>query len=88
MDWYSFTVDYGNTIERITGLTTKGSAYPVVFDMDYADGLVRPDTSLWIFDDQGHLVLDGTNSALADDQPTPGGGTATSNLSARLGGTQ
>ena len=71
VDWYKFTVDYGDTIERISGVTTSGSVYPVTFDIDYADGLVRPDTSLWVFDQNGTLILDGTDSGLVDDQPTP-----------------
>ncbi len=84
VNWYQFTVNYGDTINSYS---TTGSAYPVVFDMDYADGLVRPDTSLWIFDAQGHLILDGTDSAIADDQPTPGSSDPTSNLNAGSVGT-
>ncbi|MCG2683351.1 MAG: GEVED domain-containing protein, partial [Planctomycetales bacterium] len=75
VDWYTFTVDYGDTIQRIDGFTTEGSVYPVTFDIDYADGLVRPDTTLWIFDETGTLILMGTDSGIVDDQPDPTAGT-------------
>ena len=67
VDWYSFTVDYQNDIERIEGITTKGSMYPVIIDVNYADGMARPDTMLWVFDDTGTLILSGDVSNIIDD---------------------
>jgi VCBS repeat-containing protein len=40
-----------------------------VFDIDYADGIGRPDTSLWVFDSQNRLVLRGKDSNIAGDRP-------------------
>ena len=87
VDWYKFSVDYGNTIERITGVTTTGSVYPVVLDLDFADGLVRPDTTLWLFDGgtvanpvTPTLIYSGTNSNIVDDQAGLGNGSTDSIL--------
>jgi hypothetical protein len=81
VDWYKLTLDYGDSIQRIPGFTSEGSVYPVVFDIDYADGLVRPDTTLWIFDETGTLILMGTDSGVVDDQPDPTMGTNLDDLS-------
>ena len=50
---------------------TAGSLYehaPVVFDMDYASGMSRPDTIVSVFDSFGRLVLIGRNSNITDDR--------------------
>ena len=86
VDWYKFTVDYGDTIERISGVTTSGSVYPVTFDIDYADGLVRPDTTLWIFDQNGKLILDGTDSGVVRRSAEPELGRRSDQPDGRLGG--
>ncbi|MCL4201298.1 MAG: pre-peptidase C-terminal domain-containing protein [Pirellulaceae bacterium] len=52
----------------------------VVFDIDYADGLSRANTNLWVFDDQARLVLIGRDSNTPDDRPV-GGNTGTEDLS-------
>ena len=80
VDWYSFTVDYQNDIERIPGVTTPGSMYPVIMDVNYADGMARPDTVLWIFDDTGTLILSGDVSNIIDDNATALQGTGVANL--------
>ena len=84
VDWYKFTVAYtqagGGAADTIEPGITTGSAYPVVFDIDYADGMARPDTTLWIFDSTGKLILDGTNSGLVDDQPEVGSGAGLDDL--------
>ncbi|MBM4088790.1 MAG: hypothetical protein FJ276_05075, partial [Planctomycetes bacterium] len=43
----------------------------VVFDVDYADGLARPNTTLTVFDSTGRPILVGTDSNIADDRPAP-----------------
>ncbi len=68
VDIYSFTVD--------RNLTQSGGAHiSTVFDIDYADGLGRPDTTLWVYrvDAAGTptLVLIGTDSSIADDRSAP-----------------
>ena len=52
----------------------------LVFDIDYADGLARANTNLWVFDDQARLVLMGGDSNTPDDRPV-GGSTGTQDLS-------
>ncbi len=42
-----------------------------VFDVDYADGMARPNTNITVFDAAGHPILMGTNSNIADDRPRP-----------------
>ena len=56
-------------VQKIGGVSAGGTRWPVTFDVDFADGLTRPDTSLWVFDDSGKLLLIGTNSNVEDDQP-------------------
>ena len=68
VDFYQFDASY-DSIQRISG---NGDEHvPLVFDVDYTDGLARPDTQLWVFDDAGNLVFAGERSNLADDQPAP-----------------
>ena len=68
-------------------MTTTGSVYPVVLDLDFADGLVRPDTTLWLFDGgtvanpvTPTLIYTGTNSNIVDDQAGLGNGSTDSIL--------
>ncbi len=75
VDWYKLDLKYDDTIQRIPDITTEGSVYPVTIDLDYADGLVRPDTKVWVFDETGALILQGTDSGIVDDQPDPTAGT-------------
>jgi hypothetical protein len=49
-----------------------GPPMATIFDLDYADGLGRPDFSLYVFDSQGRLILMGLDSNIAEDQPGPG----------------
>ncbi len=65
VDWYSFTIDY--TKIRATELRRY---FSTVFDMDYADGTGRPDTSIYVFDSNNRLILGGLSSNLVDDQAT------------------
>lgn len=75
VDWFQFEVEHTNL--------QAGEPYVAVsFDIDYADGYGRPNTSLWIYrfeenapgnvaDDQYQLILAGTDSDIADDQDAP-----------------
>ncbi|MDA1055264.1 MAG: pre-peptidase C-terminal domain-containing protein, partial [Planctomycetota bacterium] len=69
VDWYRFEVAYDAT--QGTQDTTH---FPLVFDIDYADGLSRANTSLWVFDAAGNLILNGRDSNVADDRPGPNQG--------------
>jgi len=54
---------------------------PMTFDIDYADGFSRPNTTLSIFDSSGRLVLYHQNSKIADDVPRPLAGSNLDDLS-------
>jgi hypothetical protein len=77
VDWYSFTLDY-DFIQNAPGSTDGGKTFPLVFDVDYADGLTRPDTTLALFvqnpavPDDIRLIAIARESNVQDDQPRPG----------------
>ena len=48
--------------------------FAAMFQVDYADGLSRPDTTISIFNSQGQLLLIGRGSDILDSQPEPGAG--------------
>ncbi|MGN6135087.1 MAG: hypothetical protein ACTHOU_11350, partial [Aureliella sp.] len=76
VDWYSFNIDY--TAIRPTGLREY---FATVFDVDYADGIGRPDLSLYLFDANGRLVVSGLGSNLVDDQAAGLAGAGSADLS-------
>ncbi|MCE5267692.1 MAG: pre-peptidase C-terminal domain-containing protein, partial [Planctomycetaceae bacterium] len=79
VDWYKFSIDYGNTIENIANVTTSESVYPVVLDLDFADGLNRPDVTIWVYEENGSartLIYSGSNSNIVDDRAGLGNGSA------------
>ena len=43
-----------------------------MFDIQYADGLSRPDTTISVFDQNGNLLLIGRDSQVPDDQKASG----------------
>ena len=65
VDFYNFDVRYENISERSLHHAS------LVFDLDYADGLNRANTSLAVFDGGGRLVFVGRDSNIAEDQPGP-----------------
>ncbi|MBY0585695.1 hypothetical protein K2X85_00875 [bacterium] len=67
IDWYRFNVDY-DFIQSVVGLNNAGKSWSAIFDIDYADGLPRPDTQISIFDAFGRLILVGRDSNVEDDQ--------------------
>ncbi len=71
LDFYKFTIGYAD-IQRIPGFNNN-TVQPTstIFDIDYADGLARGDTSLYIFNAAGQLILSSTNSNVANDRPGP-----------------
>ena len=75
VDWYSFDIDY--TAIRPTGLREY---FATVFDVDYADGIGRPDMSLYVFDSNGRLIMSGLGSNLVDDQAAGLSGAGSSDL--------
>ncbi len=69
VDWYSFDLVY----EKITPNLLR-QYFSAVLDVDYADGIGRPDVSLYVFDAEGHLILGGLGSDLTGDQSSPNAG--------------
>ena len=51
-----------------------------MFNISYADGLGRPDTTISVFDHNGNLILVGRDSDVVDSQPRPTMGSDTANL--------
>ena len=87
VDWYQFEIN-GDALQD-SGLVQHVAT---MIDVDYADGLGRANTSLWLFyDDQNgigggtntgiRLVNFGTDSNIADDQGAPLNGADTDDLS-------
>ena len=66
IDWYSFTLDPQH-IQNIPGVGSA-NAWNVTFDIDYADGMGRPDTVLYVFDSTGTLIYRSDNSNVSEDQ--------------------
>ena len=80
IDWYRLELDWRDL----------DSAYPIastVFDLDYADGLARANTHIFVYNTDGQLVLASGDSNIADDLPRPSFGADVSNLSAGSFGT-
>lgn len=65
IDIFEFQVKYEATGAQSTAHVST------VFDVDYADGLARPDTNLIIFDATGRPILIGSDSNIAEDRPRP-----------------
>ena len=75
VDFYRFDIQHEG-IQVIPGANDDPGTVAVVFDIDFADGLVRPDTTLAVFDAAGNLIFVGRESNIEDDLPTgPGLGT-------------
>ncbi len=66
VDFYAFDVEYDSV--QVNELYSFLSA---VFDIDYADGMARPNTRLAVYDSNFRLILFGDDSNIADDQPRP-----------------
>ncbi len=93
LDFYMLEVNQ----ENLVGGIGNGFA-PVVFDIDYADGLNRPDISINVFrqepsnnpfeEFQYRLVYTGNSSNVIEDQPRPLAGTDMQDLSRGSAGTR
>lgn len=79
VDFYQFQVNYTHT-QQIGGVSLTAPHVPVVFDLDYADGLARADMTMAIYDSAGRLVLIGRDSNITDDQSGPQEGSDTDDL--------
>ena len=82
VDWFRFDIQY----ERLTR-DDASLFFASIFDIDYADGFARGDLAVYVFNEAGELILIGTDSNIADDQPTGVSGTNNSDLSRGSAGT-
>jgi hypothetical protein len=64
VDWYQFEIDYDLLV------TPLAEYFSTIFDIDYADGIGRPDTSLYLYNSEGQLVTLGLDSNILDDRST------------------
>ena len=75
VDWYRFDVTgnglQGNVDDDPDPDASSGNLWTMTFDLDYADGLGRANTSVYIYDENGNLVAFSGDSNVADDQPQP-----------------
>ncbi|GIW92549.1 MAG: hypothetical protein KatS3mg110_0590 [Pirellulaceae bacterium] len=79
VDFYQFDARYVN-VQQQASATNPQWVY-ATFDVDYADGLGRPNTVLAVFDAAGNLVLVGQKGNIAEDQPGPLAGVNMDDLS-------
>jgi GEVED domain/Dockerin type I domain/Bacterial pre-peptidase C-terminal domain len=66
VDWFSFSIDH----QKVTP-TGLRQYFATILDVDYGDGIGRPDVSAYVFDSAGNLILGGLGSNLVDDQANP-----------------
>ncbi len=74
IDWYSFDVDLQDVQQG------GGIQWPTVFDIDYADGMSRPDLAIWVYDASGTLIYASDDANLPDDLAGPDAGADTDDL--------
>ncbi len=83
LDWYEFEV-------RLDDVSRGGLPFyaPFTIDVDYTDGLGRPNTSIYLFNAAGQLIYSSLDSSIQDDQFAPSGSDALTDLSAGSGGSR
>ncbi len=80
IDFWEFTVAYDAT-QQIAGSSTDDVHVATTIDLDFADGFSRADVTAAVYDSQNRLILIGRDSNISDDQPKPGNGSDTADLS-------
>ncbi|QDU12876.1 Calx-beta domain protein [Gimesia maris] len=87
IDFYQFDITIED-IQSIAGVNAGGKTWATVFDIDYADGLGRADTTLSVFDSSGRLIFVSRESNVEDDQPGIGEGADADDITRGSFGTQ
>lgn len=87
IDFYQFDITIED-IQSIAGVNAGGKTWATVFDIDYADGLGRADTTLSVFDSSGRLIFVSRESNVEDDQPGVGEGADADDITRGSFGTQ
>ncbi len=75
VDVYKFEMGLDLHIGLGEAKTTLGA----LFQINYADGLSRPDATIAVYDSTGTLIMVGRDSDVADSQPRPGLGSDPTN---------
>lgn len=81
-DWYKFSLNYAQ-IQSIAGLSDGLKTFAAMLQVNYADGVGRPDTTMALYDSLGTLLMISRDGQIADSlaRPNVGGiGTDTANL--------
>lgn len=81
LDWYEFEIDIPDKVD--TGFPQYAS---FTIDVDYTDGLARPNTRIYLFNDAGELIYSSEKSSVQDDRIAPTGPSALEDLSTGSGG--
>ncbi|TVP99516.1 MAG: tandem-95 repeat protein [Planctomycetaceae bacterium] len=68
VDWFQFSVLHTD-IQVIPGVNDSPGTVAVVFDLDYADALNRPDATVAVYNAAGKLIWLGRESNVEDDRP-------------------
>jgi hypothetical protein len=79
VDWYKFTVNY-DLVQLLQGSTNADKTFAAVFNVDYANGLSRANTTISVYNSAGQLIYVGRDSDVADNQPTPASANGLSDL--------
>ncbi len=66
VDWYSFELKHTD-VQFIAAANGSGGTVAVVLDVDFADGAVRGDTTIAVYDQTGKLIYVGRESNIQDD---------------------
>ncbi len=68
--WFRMDLNY-DLVQSIGGFSNGLKSFATMFNIEYADGLARPDTNISVFDANGNLLLFGRDSAEVDALPRP-----------------
>ena len=69
VDWYEFQVDWERIDDYPDGTGIRHDDFTsLIFDIDFASGASRPDTTLALYDETGTLIYVARNSGVEDDQ--------------------
>lgn len=72
VDWYKIVLDWDKIDDYPDGTGIRHDDFAsLIFDIDFASGVGRPDTSLALFDETGTLIYVAQNSGIEDDQRAP-----------------
>jgi hypothetical protein len=78
--WFKMDLNY-DLVQSIGGASNALKTFAAMFNVQYTDGLARPDTTISVFDQSGNLLLIGRDSQVPDAQPRPTVGADSANLS-------